>query len=510
MLTGDEKYLKHARYALDFLFKYGWDSTNDGWFCFAKKDGSVDYNGYWKPDEYKWGFQQHYALLGILANYEATLDDDVKKWIDKGVHSLNAHMWDERSGLEGYYANANKDWENPRGKGFTPTVDGITTNAELLYLITQNPEHKKRFLQLAHQIVNRLIPEMGNKSVRVLYPENFDSDWNLKLYKFADKKGSIGHFLKTSWCLTRAYLCDTTQKAYLDASKKILDQSWNYDINGVTIWDHVNGGPFNQIDVTTGKYIAKTGKDKDYWTVEQGFTGPMINYYVTQNPIYLQMADESLDFYMQHFVDKTYGETYSTLDPTGTVVKNATKGDDFKAGYHSNELGYYAYLYSHFYYLNQPASLYYKFAPKTTPQDITVTPLSMPEGALRIKSVTLNGAEFETFDSESRTLNIAANEGGKFKVTFEVFASQSAVEEVQKHHITIYPNPTRGNIEIQGLENAKQIVVVDLAGKIVSQHSVQPFDAKQSIDLSKLNTGVYFITIEQKGGEKITKKIIKL
>ena len=178
MLTGDEKYLTYAKSALDFLCNNGWDKVNGGWYCFANKDGSLDSRvGGWNANKTKWGFQQQYALVGIIANYEATRDATVKSFMDKGISSLNTNVWDARVGMEGYYEDAAIKWSTKSGKGFTSTVDAITTNAELSYLVTQKPEYKARLMDLAGVIVKRFIPTMDNASVKVLYPETFSSDW---------------------------------------------------------------------------------------------------------------------------------------------------------------------------------------------------------------------------------------------------------------------------------------------------------------------------------------------
>lgn len=505
MLTGDEKYLTYAKSAVDFLTTYGWDTTNDGWYCFAKSDGSLDNNRWWNPNTGKWGFQQHYANVGIIANYEATHDSNVKSWMDKGINSIYTHMWDSRPGYEGYYEQSDLNWQNGTGKGFTSTVDAITTNGEMAYLVTQDPAKKARLAQLANIIVTRFIPQMDNSKVKALYPEGYDTNWNCTSY---NSDGSIGHFIKTSWCLGRAYLCDTTKKEIKNAAIKILDQAWTYKNGSVTIWDHVNGGPFNCINTGTGNW-GGSGDNKDYWTLEQGFTGPMINYYITKNPIYLQMADESIDFYMKHFIDTTYGETYQELDPTGKVVRLDSKGDDFKANYHAQEFGYYAYLYSNLYYLNKPASLYYKFAATTNAQNIVLTPIPMEDNVLRIKSVTLDGANFTSFNSITRTLNIAANQGGKFYVTYEaVHTSPTAVETLESTNINIFPNPTNGIINIDGLEKASKLSVVDLTGKNLIEVQV---DGKSStkINIEQLNQGIYFVVVLQKSGLKVINKVIK-
>ena len=508
MLTGDEMYLDYANSALNFLFASGWDTTNEGWYCFANQDGTLDNRSGWNPNNKKWGFQQHYAMLGIIANYEATQDTTVKKWMDLGMNSLYKNLWDSRPGFEGYYDDAAVDWSTKTGKGFTATVDGITTNAELNYLVTGTPESKERLLQLADNIVDHFISTMSDPLVKVLYPEKFSTDW---VPDFASSgNGSIGHFIKTSWCLGRAYLCDTTKTQYRDGAIEILDKSWAFQNGTASVWDKVNGGPFNEIDILTGNFKAN-GDSKDYWTVEQGFTSGMLNHYITKNPIYLQMADESLNFFMKHIVDSINGEIFSQTNPNGLIVRNKTKGDDFKASYHSTELGYLAYLYSSLYLLNKPANLYYKFAPSEDARVITLKPIPIEDRCLSITSVTLDGEPFNDFDPASRSLFIAPNQGGKFKVTYESIPSGrtglAATPDDLK--IRVFPNPTRNNINISGAENVNRITIMDLAGKVVLEQTSFG-QTSISINLENLQSGVYMVVLNQNSGAKSLRKIIKM
>jgi len=505
MLTGDEKYLDYAQSALDFLYNYGWDNVNEGWYCFAKRDGSIDNRVGWNPNTGKWGFQQQYALLGIIANYEATHSETSKLWMEKGINTLNTKMWDSRAGMEGYYEDANANWTSKSGKGFTSTVDAITTNAELSYLVTQNPAYKSRLMQLANIIVERFIPAMDNSSVKVLYPESYSTNW-VPNYSSG---GSIGHFLKTAWVLGRAYLCDTTKKEFKNAAKKILDEAWTYRNGDNSVWDHLNGGPFNEININTGVFKTN-GDSKDYWTVEQGFTGPMINYYITKDPVYLQMADEALDFFMNHLIDPVYGEIFSQTDPTGLVVRNSTKGDDFKAGYHSTELGYYAYLYSNLYYLHKPAVLYYKFSPSATPQQIKLNPIPYEDDLLQIKSVTLDDQDFTDFNAKTRTLNLAANKGGKFKVTFEsvqagpnLISTTSIVDNVK-----LYPTQVRDFVTVENILAGSRIRLFDLSSKLIEIYDKAPTNVR--IDLQHLKAGIYFVELQAQNGSLITRKIVKM
>lgn len=505
MLTGDEKYLTYAASALKFLTDFGWDNVNEGWYTFAKANGTLDNRAGWNPNSKKYGFQQHYALLGITANYEATRNPVIKQWLDKGLASLEKNMWDARTGYEGYYEDASINWSTKTGKGFTPTVDAITTHTELSYLTSNLPEDKERLITLANIIVNRFIPEMDNSKVLILFPGSYSSDW-VPNYSSGN---SVGHFVKTAWCLGRAYLCDTTNTHFKDAAIKILDKAWNYQNGTISTWDKINGGPYNQVVPTTGLW-GTNGDSKDYWTVEQGFTGPMLNYHITKNPIYLQMADESMNFFMTNLVDKVNGEIFSQTDPTGKAVLNSTKGDDFKASYHSIEMGYYGYLYSKLYYLHQPASLYYKFEASETPYSVTLTPISYQNNLLKIKEVSLNNELFTTFDKDTRTLNIPAQVGGKFKVTFETQAQPTNVENATTTiSPMLYPNIAKDHIRITGVGNIDNIVIFDVSLKIVYN---QRTNNTEMIDIAveEFKSGVYFVKLKSVDGENSMLKFIKL
>ncbi len=507
MLTGDEKYLDYAKSALDFLFDHGWDKTNGGWYCFAKSDGTIDLTQNDLRDQnQKWGFQQHYALLGIVANYEATRGSKAEEFMKKGITSIYNNMWDSRTGYKGYYEYTKPDWTGKTNKGFTPTVDAITTNAELTYLITQQPEHKTRLMELTDNIVDHFIPQMENKSVMALYPEVFNSNWVVDLN--ASKNGSVGHFIKTAWCLGRAYLCDTTRTEYKEAASKILNQVWTWKNGDVSLWDHVSGGPFNAINILTGAW-GTNGNLKDYWTLEQGFTGTMLNYYITKNDTYLQMADQSISFFMEHLRDSVNGEIFSDTYPDGTVVRRGIKGDDYKGSYHSIEIGYYAYLYSKLYYLNQPADLYYKFEPSSEEREITLTPIPIQDKRLKIKSVTLDDNDFHDFNADTRTLTLSPHQSGKFKVTFEsVLPTPSGEERVfAENQVKVYPALVKENIQINGIQSNSLISITDLTGKVV--HQQNNIETSLTVNAGDLAPGIYIVTVYQDSGIKSVHKIIK-
>ena len=73
--------------------------------------------------------------------------------------------------------------------------------------------------------------------------------------------------------------------------------------------------------------------------------------------------------------------------------------------------------------------------------------------------------------------------------------------------LTIYPNPSKGLIRFADLKNVQKIEIMDLSGKIVKSYI--PITSVNSIDISKLKTGVYMLKAYQDYGiylEKIVKE----
>lgn len=74
--------------------------------------------------------------------------------------------------------------------------------------------------------------------------------------------------------------------------------------------------------------------------------------------------------------------------------------------------------------------------------------------------------------------------------------------------VKVFPNPAKDDLFIQVFNsNLKEIIITDLTGKIVFQHSTQW--ATEKINVSNFNSGFYFITIKTTNNNTFTQKIIK-
>lgn len=126
-----------------------------------------------------------------------------------------------------------------------------------------------------------------------------------------------------------------------------------------------------------------------------------------------------------------------------------------------------------------------------------------------------NGSTWTTIDSNIQHLsvrcsdvntcysggfNTSATSGGMFKSAQSLGTSD--INQI-KNVISVYPNPTKGEINIKSDQKIKNSYILDLSGKTISDS----FSEKS--DISSLPNGVYLLKVEYKDGSSTTEKVIK-
>ncbi|MFT6442792.1 MAG: polyhydroxybutyrate depolymerase, partial [Salibacteraceae bacterium] len=77
-------------------------------------------------------------------------------------------------------------------------------------------------------------------------------------------------------------------------------------------------------------------------------------------------------------------------------------------------------------------------------------------------------------------------------------------EEIQNPTLTVYPNPAKNTLQIDGLENLidlRKLVITDLSGAVL----ITVESAENGIDISELSSGFYLVHIEHATGKRSIK-----
>lgn len=510
MLTGDTTYLGYAKNALDWMYAHAWDNTNGGWFQ------ELDINGNTiSPTGNKTAFYQHYALLGIAAYYEATRDTTAWNWLMKGYQHLENIYWDTRTPFSGYYDKADFNNQNAWDKSFNATVDAVTTHLLSLYLMTKENKYKNRLQEIANEIKQHLAGSMSQQTIG--FVEKFTSEWN---WNNNETMTIMGHVLKAAWCLARINLL-LPDTSYISTAEMLVNNVWTKG------YDHVFGGPYKDFNRQTGEMLLWGLQDstKAWWQMEQAIVAGFLMYATKpNNSIYLQMADESTNFFMNYFVDHQNGEVYADRTRYGGFAWNEAKANSSKAGYHSIETGYYLYLYGYSFYSGLDPVLHYKFYPVSTERKILLNPIAIDSSQLIVSQVKLNGQNYTNINPTERILTLPAGIGGDFEITYHTLITSiepNPIANISDFELNQnYPNPFNPSTKIRykipssttGQDTYVKLIVYDVLGnEIIKLVNEEKPAGNYQVDFnaSSLASGVYFYRL-QAGSFVGTKKMILL
>jgi hypothetical protein len=99
--------------------------------------------------------------------------------------------------------------------------------------------------------------------------------------------------------------------------------------------------------------------------------------------------------------------------------------------------------------------------------------------------------------------------GGKYTAVINATCGVSAVETPEMETWKLYPNPTKGKVQISLPENANKITVTSALGMQINVPTPTS-QINSEIDLSAYSSGIYYITVCTKDGSKLTKPVVKM
>jgi mannose/cellobiose epimerase-like protein (N-acyl-D-glucosamine 2-epimerase family) len=271
MMTGDTSYLLKAASALNFMKLHLWDTTYGGWFANSSRSGS-------NPDTgVKKAFDQHYAMLGLMAFWEAINDTLVAATMDQSYTFIEDALWDDDPVNFGYFDKVSRSGVQGNDKSFNATVDAITTHLWNLWLLTGETRYHDRLVQLQQNIQMHLIASMRDNGIG--FAEIYHYNWS---EKSSERQTIMGHVLKTGWSLARIYRM-TGDESALASARLLVDHVLQKG------YDHKFGGPYKDYDRISGEMYLYGASDtaKAWWQIEQAITSGLLLWEITREVKYL-------------------------------------------------------------------------------------------------------------------------------------------------------------------------------------------------------------------------------
>ena len=84
--------------------------------------------------------------------------------------------------------------------------------------------------------------------------------------------------------------------------------------------------------------------------------------------------------------------------------------------------------------------------------------------------------------------------------------SSEAIQQVL--NVQVYPNPNNGTFAVESVEGA-YVSVYDMNGRLIAEEGQIPASGKLAITLPNVNTGVYFVRVQNANFSTMKKVIIE-
>ncbi|MBC7645591.1 MAG: AGE family epimerase/isomerase [Pseudopedobacter sp.] len=433
MLTGDEDFLAVAEKGTEYLRGhmrfFDRDENIVYWYHGVKINGDREEKLFTSEfnDDFDAvpAYEQIYALAGPIQTYRVTGDPRILKDAELTIDLFDRFFLDKERG--GYYSHLDPITLDPLSdslgankgkKNWNSVGDHAPAYLINLVLATGNERYTK-FLEGTFDTITKHFPDYDNSP---FVQEKFFEDWSPdRQHMWQQNRGVVGHNLKIAWNLMRMYGM-MPKPEYEALARKIAEEMPK--VGG----DTQHGGWYDVMERSRAE-----GQDwnryafhdrKAWWQQEQGILAYLIMKGVLGDDDYLRLARESQSFYNAWFLDHDDGAVYFNTFANGMPYLLGTerfKGSHSMSMYHSSELCYLSAIYNNLLIFKKPMDFYFKPLPGGFEDNILrVSPDILPQGAVRISSVEIDGEAYTNFDADGLTVKLPETDlRVKVKVTLE-------------------------------------------------------------------------------------------
>ena len=315
--TQNHQYLKAANQAYDALTQKFYDNKNGGMYWSVHPNGQV-------ASDKKQAYGIAFAIYGLSAYYEVTLDAGALKKATDLYTSLEKHFFDSEFG--GYIECLGNNWSEIDDVRLSDkdqnAIKSMNTHLHIieayaaLYKVLPNAGIKQSIQKLLHYF-EKFIIDVGTSQQNLFFEKNWTPTSSVI---------SFGHDIEASWLLQEAAAI-IDDDIYLQKFTKLATNMAGVVANNVS----TEGAVYNEYH----RKINTLDFGKDWWPQAEAMVGFLNAYQNTGNIQFLQHSLKSWQVVNDYFKDPIYGEWHWGYDSSGNLMVREKAGF-WKCPYHNS------------------------------------------------------------------------------------------------------------------------------------------------------------------------------
>ena len=315
--TQNHQYLKAANQAYDALTQKFYDNKNGGMYWSVHPNGQV-------ASDKKQAYGIAFAIYGLSAYYEVTLDAGALKKATDLYTSLEKHFFDSEFG--GYIECLGNNWSEIDDVRLSDkdqnAIKSMNTHLHIieayaaLYKVLPNAGIKQSIQKLLHYF-EKFIIDVGTSQQNLFFEKNWTPTSSVI---------SFGHDIEASWLLQEAAAI-IDDDIYLQKFTKLATNMAGVVANNVSS----EGAVYNEYH----RSMNTLDFGKDWWPQAEAMVGFLNAYQNTGNIQFLQHSLKSWQVVNDYFKDPIYGEWHWGYDSSGNLMVREKAGF-WKCPYHNS------------------------------------------------------------------------------------------------------------------------------------------------------------------------------
>jgi mannobiose 2-epimerase len=315
--TQNHQYLKAANQAYDALTQKFYDNKNGGMYWSVHPNGQV-------ASDKKQAYGIAFAIYGLSAYYEVTLDAGALKKATDLYTSLEKHFFDSEFG--GYIECLGNNWSEIDDVRLSDkdqnAIKSMNTHLHIieayaaLYKVLPNAGIKQSIQKLLHYF-EKFIIDVGTSQQNLFFEKNWTPTSSVI---------SFGHDIEASWLLQEAAAI-IDDDIYLQKFTKLATNMAGVVANNVSS----EGAVYNEYH----RSMNTLDFGKDWWPQAEAMVGFLNAYQNTGNIQFLQHSLKSWQVVNDYFKDSIYGEWHWGYDSSGNLMVREKAGF-WKCPYHNS------------------------------------------------------------------------------------------------------------------------------------------------------------------------------